>query len=68
MNDKSNDICPKCSKLLDSEGLCWDCLTREYNETKTIVEGIGVDGIHIGKKLGYGVYNDIRNKTPKSND
>jgi hypothetical protein len=24
---KSNDICPKCSKLLDDDGLCWHCLT-----------------------------------------
>ncbi len=22
------DICPKCSNLLDEDGLCWRCLTK----------------------------------------
>jgi hypothetical protein len=85
MSEKQNDICTKCSKLLDSEGLCWHCMTREYNQTKAIVEGIEAEGINsyasmvgykleigklnrIGKQLGYGVYNDMRGKKPKTND
>lgn len=81
MSDKSNDICPKCGKLLDKEGFCWPCMTKEYNEAKTVVERIERDGINswatsvgyqlnigkmnrVGPKLGYGVYNDMRNKKP----
>ncbi len=30
MNKKSKDkgICPKCSIMLDEEGICWRCLTE----------------------------------------
>jgi hypothetical protein len=23
-----NDICPKCSNLLDKDGICWKCLEQ----------------------------------------
>ena len=70
MNDKSNDICPKCSKLLDSEGLCWHCMTKEYNKTKAIVEGIERDGIKswatsVGYRLEIGKMNRIAKKIGK---
>jgi hypothetical protein len=25
-DSKEGDICPKCSNLLDGDGLCWKCL------------------------------------------
>ena len=25
---RKNDICPKCSNILDTEGICWKCLEQ----------------------------------------
>lgn len=64
MNEKQNDICTKCSKLLDDEGLCWNCMTKEYNKTRAIVEGIEKDGIRswatsVGYRLEIGKLNRL---------
>ncbi len=85
MQDKSNDICPKCARLLNKEGICERCTYSEYSKQKAKVNAIEVSGINcqasaigykleigqlnrIGKKLGYGVYNDMRGKLPKKDD
>lgn len=51
--EPSNDICSNCGKLLDSEGMCWNCITNTPKKSE------------VKKKLSYGVYNDINNKKPK---
>ena len=31
--DKSDNICPNCSRLLDKDNLCWYCLTNGSKKT-----------------------------------